>query len=169
MVTGQQEVGLSKRALAAEVRRKAREVRLMEAKRRERLAQREKQEAVHSRSNSSSIFVPRKYWTVGETLKAMEDRGRATKRLPGGYIAGDLSELCKTILLCPMCKHGFDWKKHRYYNVSYYDHIHATGRCDVCKAFSNTLAFYLHEAYVGLSWTPRDRLRAQRRKAIFTG
>jgi hypothetical protein len=163
---GTEAVGPSKRALANEVRRATRAVRRAELVQRERLAQQERQEAVHSRSNSTGILVPRKYWSVTEVLKSMEDRGRATKRLPGGYIAGDLSELRKTILLCPMCKHGFDWKKHQYYNVSHYDHIHATGRCDVCKTFSNKLEFYLHETSIGPAWTPRDRLRAQRRKAM---
>lgn len=170
MDTRQQEVStLSKRALAAEVTRKQREVRRLEARRREILAQREREGAVRSRSNSTSVVIPRKHWSVLEVLKSMEDRGRATKRVPGAYIAGDLSELQKTILLCAACKHGFDWRKHHYYSVSHYDTIHAIGRCDVCKVQSNKLGLYLHEAYVGESWIPRDRLREQRKKAMLIG
>jgi len=90
-------------------------------------ARKEASTSKHSTANATSILVPTKHQSPYAVLKSLEDKGRAKKRLAGGYIAGDLSELRKVILLCPMCKHGFDWKKHHYYNVSHYDAIQRTG------------------------------------------
>ena len=159
----------AKRLMQEELRLKARRVRMEAARQREVLAAKERSQAVRSKANSTAIWSPRKHWSVFEELKALEHRGRLTGRVAGGYIAGDLSENQKTILLCPMCKHGFDWKKHSYYNVFHYDHIYARGQCDVCRAMTMKASLYLHEAYIGQSWTPRARLRQQRRKAIPVG
>lgn len=97
-----------------------------------------------------------------------EDKGWKRGRVKGAYVAGDLCELGQAILLCSLCKHGFDWKKHHYYSVSHYDQISAIGRCDLCKEQSNKLNLYLHDTVVGdgKAWTPRSTLRAIRRKAI---
>ena len=159
----------AKRLMQEALRLKARRVRMEAARQREVLAAKERNRAERSKANSTTVWSPRKQWSVWDELKALEDKGRATKRIAGAYIAGDLSELHKTIMLCPMCKHGFDWKKHRYYNVFHYDHIYASGRCDVCRAMSTKLSLYLHETHVGQSWTPRAQLRQQRRKAITVG
>ena len=156
---------LSKSALQAEIRRKKLEVKRLEARAKEIRAYRERAGSVQSHANPTSIMVKHKEWSILDVMKSMEDRGKARTRLNGGYIAGDLSELQKVILLCDLCKHGFDWRKHHYFNVSHYDAIRATGRCDVCRTMSNTLTLYLHEAHLGHSWTPRTQLREQRRKA----
>lgn len=124
-------------------------------------------ERVHStsRAHATSVFMPRKGWSQLDVLKSMEDRGYGKRRLPGAYVAGDLSELRKTILLCSKCTHGFDWKRHGYYNVSLYEQLHATGRCDKCKEEGRALTFYIHETNVGLCWMTKDLYRASRRGA----
>ena len=160
---------LSKAQLTAEVKRAQREVKRIEAKAREIRAYRERAGSVQSHANPTSILVKHKEWSVLDKMKALEDRGKARTRLNGGYIAGDLSELRKAILLCDLCKHGFDWRKHHYYNKTYYDGIRAIGRCDVCRNVSNALNYYLHEAYRGMSWTPLAEAQAQRRKATLVG
>ena len=160
---------LSKAALKAEIQRKQREVKRLDARAREIRAYRERAGSVQSHANATSIMVKHKEWSILDTMKAMEDRGKARGRMNGGYIAGDLSELQKVILLCDLCKHGFDWRKHRYYNMTHYDAIRATGRCDVCKTYSQALTFYLHEAHLGFSHTPRAALREQRKKATLVG
>ena len=160
---------LSKSQLAAEVRRARLEVKRIEAKAREIRAYRERAGSVQSHANSTSIMVKHKEWSILDKMKALEDRGKARTRLNGGYIAGDLSELHKVILLCDLCKHGFDWRKHRYYNMTHYDAIRATGRCDVCRVYSEKLTFYLHEAHLGYSHTPRGQANQHRRKATLVG
>ena len=123
-------------------------------------------------ADAPHLFIPKKPkkgWNRWDILKSFEDQGWKSGRAKGAYIAGDLSELQKTILLCGMCKHGFDRKKHHYYNVSHYDKLNATGKCDVCKEFSNKLTFYLHETKLGHSWTPRSELAAKRRRATLVG
>ena len=156
---------LSKSQMQAELRRAKLAVKKLMAKQREIRAYRERAGSVQSHANPTSIMVKHKEWSILDTMKAMEDRGKARGRLNGGYIAGDLSELKKVILLCDLCKHGFDWRKHHYFNITHYDAIRATGRCDVCRTMSNTLTLYLHEAHLGQSWTPRTQLRDQRRRA----
>lgn len=135
---------------------------------REKLAAQDRASGKHSGANPT-VLHKRKVWSIGEELAQFEDKGKQYGRVNGGYIAGDLSELRKVILLCPMCKHGFDWKKHNYYNVYHYDRIHAVGKCDVCRSRSNRLSIYLHETHVGESWTPRARLAEQRRRATLVG
>ena len=109
-----------------------------------------------------TVLMRRKGWSQLDVLKSMEDQGYSKRRLPGAYVAGDLSELRKTILLCSKCKHGFDWKRHGYYNVSLYEQILGTGRCDKCKEDSTKLFFYIHETNVGLCWMTKDQYRASR-------
>ena len=115
-----------------------------------------------SKANASSVFLPRRAWSQLDVLKSMEDKGYSKNRLPGAYVAGDLAELRKTILLCPGCIHGFDWKRHGYYNVTMYEKLNATGRCDKCKGDSTKLTFYIHETNVGVCWMTKDRYRASR-------
>lgn len=103
----------------------------------------------------AQILVPRKGWTKRDILKGYEDRGRPRTRSKGSYVAGDLSECKQTILLCPLCKGHFDWKKHHYYPVTLYDKIRAQGKCDACKEHGDKQWFYVHENFLGLSWTPR--------------
>ena len=114
-----------------------------------------------------TVYVPKKGWTIWDVLKAMRDPGWKRGRAKGAYVAGDLSELKKTILLCPTCKHGFDWKKHGYYSVFHYDQMYVRGQCDVCRGESMQLSMYLHEAHraKGDTWTPRKDLAKQRRMA----
>ena len=125
-------------------------------------ASQQRSHSASSKAHASSVFMPRKAWTQLDVLKSMEDKGYSKNRLPGAYVAGDLSELRKTIMLCPKCKHGFDWKRHGYYNVSLYEQLNATGRCDKCKEEGPKLTFYIHESNVGLCWMTRDRYRASR-------
>jgi hypothetical protein len=158
---------LSKSALQAEIRRKKLEVKRLEARAKEIRAYRERAGSVQSQANNTSIWVKHKEHSILEVMKSLEDRGKARGRMNGGYIAGDLAELQKTILLCDLCRHGFDWKKHHYYNKTFYDGMRATGRCDVCRVYSQKLTFYLHEAHRGFSWTPLAEQLAQRRKATF--
>jgi hypothetical protein len=101
------------------------------------------------------ILVPKKQWTKRQILKSYEDPGKPRGRSKGSYIAGDLSECKQTILLCSHCKHAFDWKRHHYYPVTLYDKIHARGKCDGCKTHGDRQWFYVHENFLGLSWTPR--------------
>jgi hypothetical protein len=116
-----------------------------------------------------TILIPRKGWTVWDALKGLQDMGWKHGRMAKAYVAGDLVGAQKTILLCPMCKHGFDWKKHDYYNVAHYEQIHAQGNCDVCKQHSNKLELYLHEAYRPGCWATRDEQRARSQKSIHVG
>ena len=160
---------LSKSQMQAELRRAKLAVKKLMAKQREIRAYRERAGSVQSHANPTSIMVKHKDWSILDTMKAMEDRGKARGRMNGGYIAGDLSELKKVILLCDLCKHGFDWRKHHYFNITHYDAIRATGRCDVCKTYSQKLTFYLHEAHLGFSHTPRAALREQRKRATLVG
>lgn len=107
-----------------------------------------------------TILIPSKWTpirTILSRLKGMEDKGRPKGRAIGGYIAGDLAELKKMIILCPLCKHGFDWKKHHYYNITFYDQVRARGKCDICREERNDLHMYLHESLLGQSWTPRGK------------
>jgi len=106
-------------------------------------------------ADSPTIFVPRKYFSMRDILKSLEDKGATYGRSKGAYVAGDLSELKTAILLCGLCKHGFDWKKHHYYNTTHYDHVRARGRCDICREERADLSLYLHESVIGQSWTPR--------------
>ena len=118
----------------------------------------------HSHANST-VLVKRPAWTVRDRNKGLEAPGRPANRLPGGWIAGDLSELKQTILLCTACQKGFDWKKHHYYSVARYDQILAKGKCDVCKVPSEKLYLYLHEAHNLAGFCGGARLRARRRGA----
>lgn len=114
-----------------------------------------------------TIYIPKKGWTIWDVLRALQDPGWKKGRAKGAYVAGDLSELRKTILLCRTCKHGFDWKKHGYYSVFHYDEMFVRGRCDVCKEDGDHLSMYLHEAHraKGDTWTPRKDLAKRRRMA----
>ena len=118
----------------------------------------------HSPANTT-VMVKRPAWTVRDRNKGLEAPGRPASRLPGGWIAGDLSELKQTILLCTACQKGFDWKKHHYYSVARYDQIMAKGKCDVCRGPSDKLYLYLHEAHNLAGFCGGDRLRASRRGA----
>ena len=109
-----------------------------------------------------NLFIPRKGWTLWDVIRSWEDSGYKKGRSAGAYVAGDLSELQQTILLCPMCKHGFDWKKHRYYNVAHYEQIHAAGKCDKCKMPSSQLELFIHESNKDTAWMTKDQQRALR-------
>ena len=116
-----------------------------------------------------TILIPKKGWTVWDVLKGMQDIGWKHGRSAKAYVAGDLVGAEKTILLCGGCKHGFDWKKHGYYNVAHYEQILATGVCDVCKEHSPRLELLLHEATRGGCWSTKDEQKALRKKAISVG
>ena len=118
---------------------------------------------------NSTILVPQKGWTVWDVLKGMRDRGWKHGRSAKAYVAGDLVGAQKTILLCSGCKHGFDWKKHGYYNVAHYEQILATGQCDVCKEHSSKLELLLHEAYRPGCWATKDEKRAMAQRSIMAG
>lgn len=115
----------------------------------------------HSPANPT-VLVKRPVWTVGDKQKGLEHPGRPNGRVPGAYVSGDLSELQKTILLCSACRKGFDWKKHHYYSVAQYDRIYARGKCDVCRASSDKLYLYLHEAHQLAGFCGGDRFRRSR-------
>lgn len=116
-----------------------------------------------------NLFIPRKGWTLWDVIRSWEDPGYAKKRVAGAYIAGDLAELQKTILLCAGCKHGFDWKKHHYYNVAHYEPIYATGRCDKCKTPGTQLELYIHETNKETAWMTKDEQKRMRERGINVG
>ena len=89
--------------------------------------------------------------------------------LPRRSLWSPCSTTRPAILLCGGCKHGFDWKKHGYYNVAHYEQILATGVCDVCKEHSPRLELLLHEATRGGCWSTKDEQKALRKKAISVG
>ena len=116
-----------------------------------------------------NILIPKKGWSVWDAIKGLQDSGWKHGRSAKAYVAGDLSGAQKTILLCGGCKHGFDWKKHGYYNVAHYEQILATGNCDVCKAPSNRLELYLHESTRMGCWSTKDEQQASRKRSITAG
>ena len=118
------------------------------------------------------LWIPRNKggWTFRDILKSLEDPGWARKRVPGAYVAGDLVENKKCILLCGTCKHGFDWKKHHYYSYAKYDDIYAQGKCDKCKTEGTRMFIYMHESTLGQAGiTRRDTHRQRREKASIVG
>ena len=116
-----------------------------------------------------NILIPKKGWTVWDALKGLQDSGWKHGRSAKAYVAGDLVGAQKTILLCSGCKHGFDWKKHGYYNVAHYEQIHASGACDVCKGQSNQLELFLHEQHRLAMWSTKDEQKARRQRSIHVG
>jgi len=114
------------------------------------------------------ILIPKK-WTVWDAIKGMQDMGWKHGRMAKAYVAGDLAGAQKTILLCHMCKHGFDWKKHGYYNVKHYEQIYAQGNCDVCKQHDHRCELYLHESNRSQCWMTKDEKRAFFGKGIAVG
>ena len=116
------------------------------------------------------LYLPKQSWTRRDVMKAMEDPGWKSKRVPGAYIAGDLVENQKCILLCGTCKHGFDWKKHHYYSYAKHDHVYGTGRCDKCKQETNKLFIYMHESLLGQAGIMRqDTQRYRQKHAMIVG
>ena len=73
--------------------------------------------------------------------------GRPWRKLAGVWVAGELSELKKTIWLCNWCRRKFNHRKHNYHQVKRYP---VTSNCDGCKAWvSSGLFLYHHESRVG--------------------
>lgn len=116
------------------------------------------------------LYLPKTrtpFEAIRDYFKSLEDPGYKKGRAPGAYVAGDLVENKKCILLCPACKHGFDWKKHHYYSYAKHDQIFGTGKCDRCKQDTNKLFIYMHESSLGQAGiTRRDTLRDRRHATI---
>lgn len=109
-------------------------------------------------------------FTVRDRLKACElPPGPPKRRVPGGFVAGDLAELKKSILLCPSCHHKFDWKRYCYYPVWKYEHMNVRGNCDACKAHTDVGRFFLHETNVNRVIVTKAEDRRQRRYATVVG
>lgn len=120
------------------------------------------------------LYIPKRGMSIWDTvrsyMKSLEDPGWKRGRAQGAYVAGDLVENKKCILLCSGCKHGFDWKKHHYYSYAKYDQIYATGKCDKCKAETNKLFVYMHESSLGQAGiTRQDTHRHRRQHAMIVG
>lgn len=115
-----------------------------------------------------TILIPKNVWSVWDRIKGMQDTGWKHGRMQRAYVM-DLADAQKNILLCPMCKHGFDWKKHGFYNVFHYDKAHAIGECDRCKTHSQKLELYLHERYRPQVWMTNDEKRAMSKTHIVAG
>lgn len=118
---------------------------------------------------SQTILVKRKDWTPADRLKAMEAPGRKAGRSHGGFVAGDLAELKKAIILCEACQHKFDCKRHGYYSVWKYEKTPVMGNCDACRVMCTEARLFLEESTVPRAWLTKDENRRIRRHAITIG
>ena len=118
---------------------------------------------------NSTILVPRGTWPVAERLKAAEGKGRRRGQPHGAFVAGDLAELKKCVMLCDGCCHKFDWKRHGYYPVSKFERTRVQANCDACKVMSDACRFYIHESTVPQVWLTKDENRRIRRHATIVG
>ena len=100
----------------------------------------------------------KKQWSWKDLLKLAEDPGRKRGQTAGTYIE-DLSQLKKTIVLCPMCIYAFNWRRHGYYSVTHYEHIQCRGTCDGCRNQTDRGMFLIHETNVDACWMRKDEGR----------
>lgn len=120
--------------------------------------------------SQATILIPRKVWTKTDILKSYEAPGRKHQQSHGAFVAGDLAELKKAILLCDGCQHKFDWKRHGYYNIHKFEKTFVTGNCDACRVMCVASArLYLHESTVNQAWLTKDEQRRRRRHATVVG
>lgn len=115
------------------------------------------------------ILIRRKSWSPGERLKAMEAPGRKAGKPHGAFVAGDLAELKKAIILCDACHHKFDWKRAGYYPVYKYEKTPVMGNCDACRVMCQDARLFLYEPTVPRAWLTKDESRRIRRHAITIG
>lgn len=100
----------------------------------------------------------KKQWSWKDILASTEDPGRKRGQTAGTYV-GDLCELAKTLILCPMCQHSINWRRKGYYNVTHYEHIYCQGTCDGCRQQTNRGLFLIHETNVDNCWMRKDEGR----------
>lgn len=81
----------------------------------------------------------------------LEAPGRKSGQLAGVHVT-ELAVCEKTIILCGGCKHRFDWKRYGYFCEK---NLPVAGRCDGCDDLINPKTLFIHEQYLGQTWTPR--------------
>ncbi|MHC4222992.1 MAG: hypothetical protein ACYSUN_03295 [Planctomycetota bacterium] len=77
-------------------------------------------------------------------------QGRPWRRPAGGWMA-DLAALKQTILLCSGCAHKFDFKRAHYFREGRFE---AIGGCDGCVTHYGKVVLFVHQSYLGQSWSP---------------
>lgn len=116
---------------------------------------------------AESVTMPpeiliKKQWSYRDILANAEDPGRKWGQTAGTYI-DDLTALQKTLILCPNCKKGINWRRQGYYNVEHFEHTLCQGTCDGCHVHTNRGTLLLHETNVHSCWMTIDERKKFRR------